>query len=143
MSDFDVLVFDPILSDIHCPVYAAFTIETINKQNAINDKDHFLINKPKTKFIWKSEDAALYKDKLSEVDCSYIEDKLNLLKNSCKIYKRNINKAYRDYENELIKKIRKLQSENPREYWKLIQGKRGPNSIPNISLEIFENILKT
>ena len=32
----------------------------------------FLINKPKTKFIWKSEDAALYEDKLSEVDCSYI-----------------------------------------------------------------------
>ena len=65
MSDFDVLDFDPILSDIHFPVYAAFTIETINKQNAINDKDHFLINKPKTKCIWKSEDAALYKDKLS------------------------------------------------------------------------------
>ena len=51
VSDFDVLDFDPILSDIHCPVYAAFTIKTINKQNAINDKDHFLINKPKTKFI--------------------------------------------------------------------------------------------
>ena len=77
VSDFDVLVFDPILIDIHCPVYAAFTIETMNKQNAINDKDHFLLNKHKTKFIWKSEDAALYKDKLSEVDCSYIEDKLN------------------------------------------------------------------
>ena len=41
VSDFDVLVFDPILSDIHCPVYAAFSIETINKQNAINDRDHF------------------------------------------------------------------------------------------------------
>ena len=77
MSDFDVLDFDPILSDIHCPVYDAFTIETINKQNAINDKDHFLINKPKTKFILKSEDAVLYKDKLSGVDCSYIEGKLN------------------------------------------------------------------
>ena len=65
-------------------------------------------------------------------------ENLNLLKNSCKIYKRNINKAYRDYENELIRKIRKLQSENPREYWKLIQGKRGPNSVPNISLETFK-----
>ena len=64
-------------------------------------------------------------------------ENLNLLQNPCKIYKRNINKAYRDYENELIKKIRKLQSENPREYWKIIQGKRGPNSIPNISLETF------
>ena len=77
VSDFDVLVFDPILSDIHCPVYAALTIETINKQSTINDKDHFLINKPKTKCICKSEDVALYKDKLSEVDCSYIEGKLN------------------------------------------------------------------
>ena len=67
MSDFDVLDFDPILSDIHCPVYAAFTIETINEQNAINDEDHVLINEPKTKFIWNSEDAALYKDKLSEL----------------------------------------------------------------------------
>ena len=28
VSDFDVLDFDPILSDIHCLVYAAFTIET-------------------------------------------------------------------------------------------------------------------
>ena len=201
-------------------------IEKINKnnQNAINDNDHFLINKPETTFIWKSEDAALYKDKLSEVHCSYIEDKLNeaesgdevvsvdiinsiledlskdvasdsgmskpvtakanksrrrslphkpwynsnsesthrnmlgyknkyrklknaenlfLLKQSCKIYKRNINKAYGDYENELIRKIHKLQSENPRENWKLIQGKRGPNSIPNIPLKFFEDILKT
>ena len=54
-------------------------IETINKinQKAINDTDHFLITKPKTTFIWKSED---YKYKLSGVDCSYmmyIEDKLN------------------------------------------------------------------
>ena len=43
----------------------------------MNDKDHFLQNNPKTKFIWKSEDAVLYKDILSEVDYSYIKDKLN------------------------------------------------------------------
>ena len=35
------------------------------------------MNKPKTKFIWNSEDAALYKDKLSEAVCSFIEDKIN------------------------------------------------------------------
>ena len=32
-------------------------------------------------------------------------ENLNLLKNSCKIYKKNINKAYRDYENELRKYV--------------------------------------
>ena len=48
VSDFYVLDSDPILSDIHRPVYAAFKIETItkNNQNAINDQDQFLINKP-------------------------------------------------------------------------------------------------
>ena len=44
MSYVDVLDFDPILSDIHCPV------KKINKntQNSINGKDQFLANKPKT-----------------------------------------------------------------------------------------------
>ena len=42
-------------------------------------------------------------------------EKINPLKHSCKIYKINMNKAYRDYEYELFKKIRKLQFENTRE----------------------------
>ena len=33
-------------------------------------------------------------------------ENLNLLKHSCMIYKRNKNKAYRDYKNTLIEKIR-------------------------------------
>ena len=54
-------------------------METLNKinQNAINDKNHFLINKPKTKCIWKSENSAFYIDKSGEVDSSFLEDKLN------------------------------------------------------------------
>ena len=46
---------------------------TLNKIN----QNHFLINKPKTKCIWKSENSALYKDKSGEVDSSFLEDKLN------------------------------------------------------------------
>ena len=61
-----------------------------------------------------------YKNKYRKLKCV---ENLNLVKGACKQYKRIINKAFRDYENKIILKIRKLQSENPREYWQIIQGK--------------------
>ena len=38
----------------------------------------------------------------------------------------------------MISTLRKLQSENPKEYWRIIQGKRTSEKINNISLAVFK-----
>ena len=45
-------------------------------------------------------------------------ENLNLVKKSSTKYKKIVHKAYSEYKKKLISKLRLLQSENPKEYWK-------------------------
>ena len=36
--------------------------------------------------------------------------------------RKNINKSFREYKSDLSKKIRKLKSSNPKEYWNFLNG---------------------
>ena len=66
-------------------------------------------------------------------------DNLDLTRKASKNYKKKVNKAYCEYQKKLIDKLRKLQSENPKEYWKIIQGKQTSEIYHKISLETFKD----
>ena len=59
-----------------------------------------------------------------------------------KQYKKTVNKAFREYKKATINKLRTLQSENPKEYWNIIQGKTKQVNETKISLDIFEQHFK-
>ena len=48
---------------------------------------------------------------------------LQQLRRTGKDYKNEINKAVRKYKQQVIHKIRNLKSENPRDYWNIINNK--------------------
>ena len=48
---------------------------------------------------------------------------LQQLRHTGKDYKNEINKAVRKYKQQVIHKIRNLKSENPRDYWDIINNK--------------------
>ena len=54
-----------------------------------------------------------------------------------KQYKKTVNKAFREYKKATINKLRTLQSENPKEYWDIIQGETKQVNETKISLDIF------
>ena len=72
----------------------------------------------------------------------YREDKntenFNLVKKSSTKYKKIIHKAYSEYKKKLISKLRLLQSENPKEYWKIIKGEKKSEVQHKISLDLFK-----
>ena len=78
VSDFEVLDFDPSLSDIHCAVYAAFKPDTLNSSDKNINEPVIRLN-PKTSdfFKWKSEGADSFKNQLSRLDITHIELNLN------------------------------------------------------------------
>ena len=47
-----------------------------------------------------------------------------------KLYKNDINKKFRQYQDSLIKRIRNLQSTDPKQYWNILN--RGSNSRQNL-----------
>ena len=49
-----------------------------------------------------------------------------------------VHKAYAEYKQQMIHKLRLLQSENPKEYWKIIKGEKTSEIHSNISLDIFK-----
>ena len=51
-------------------------------------------------------------------------------------YKSTLNKAYKDYRAKLQRKIKKLRSSNPKEYWNIVNGK-GPKEHHNINIVDF------
>ena len=65
-----------------------------------------------------------------------------LLKQSGRQYKKELNKAFRDYKHKLVNKIRALKSTNPREYWSIINGKSIITELNKPSLEVFYNHFK-
>ena len=67
-----------------------------------------------------------------------ISENLNLIRNSCKQYKAATNKAFKKYKKHTITKLRKLHTENPKEYWKIIQGKQNSKVIEQIFIETFQ-----
>ena len=63
---------------------------------------------------------------------------LNLVKKSSTKYKKIVHKAYSGYKKKLISKLRLLQSENPKEYWKIIKGEKKSEVQHKISLDLFK-----
>ena len=59
-----------------------------------------------------------------------------------KQYRKTVNKAFREYKKATTNKLRTLQSENPKEYWNIIQGKTKQVNETKISLDIFEQHFK-
>ena len=65
-------------------------------------------------------------------------ENLNLVKKSSTKYKKIVHKAYSEYKSKLISKLRLLQSENPKEYWKIIKGEKKSEVQHKISLDLFK-----
>ena len=49
-----------------------------------------------------------------------------------------VHKAYAEYKQKIVHKLRLLQSENPKKYWKIIKGDKTSENHYNISLDIFK-----
>ena len=62
---------------------------------------------------------------------------LQQLRQTGKDYKNEINKAVRKYKQQVIHKIRNLKSENPRDYWNIINNKNNSKTTAKVSLDIF------
>ena len=65
-------------------------------------------------------------------------ENLNLVRKSSTTYKKIVHKSYTEYKRKIIHKLRLLQSENPKEYWKIIKGEKTSEIHSNISLDIFK-----
>ena len=55
-----------------------------------------------------------------------------------RLYKKSINKAFKKYQNYLIKKIRGLKSPNPKAYWDIIKDKKDNKNTHQIPMEMFK-----
>ena len=53
----------------------------------------------------------------------------NLLKAVSKNYKHTSNKHKKQFQNLKIEKLRRIKNANPKEYWKIINSTKKPNSI--------------
>ena len=53
----------------------------------------------------------------------------NLLKAVSKSYKHTLNKHKKQFQNLKIEKLRRIKNANPKEYWKIINSTKKPNSI--------------
>ena len=58
-----------------------------------------------------------------------------------RLYKKSINKAFKKYQNDLIKKIRGLKSTNPKAYWDMIKDKKDNKTPPKSTWKCLKNIL--
>ena len=65
-------------------------------------------------------------------------ENLNFARKSSIKYKKIVHKAYSKYKQILIHKLRLLQSENPKEYWKIIREGKTLETHHNIYLDIFK-----
>ena len=52
--------------------------------------------------------------------------------------KKEIKKAVRKYEQQVIHKIRNLKSENTRNYWHIVNSKNSAKTIAKVSIEVFK-----
>ena len=64
------------------------------------------------------------------------------LRQTGKDYRKEINKAVRKYKQQAIHQIRNLKSENPRDYWHIINNKNSAKTIAKVSLEVFKEHFK-
>ena len=60
-----------------------------------------------------------------------------LVKNNCKLYKKEVKKQHRIYYKQLNKKIKCLKSTNSKEYWSILTGKSKDSAIEKVKLECF------
>ena len=68
---------------------------------------------------------------------------LQQLRQTGKDYKNEINKAVRKYKQQVIHTIRNLKSENPRDYWNIINKKITKKQLLKLLLRYLGNTLKT
>ena len=55
-----------------------------------------------------------------------------------KLYKKDINKKFRDYQNGIINKIRSLEPSDPKQHWAILnKGSNYKQTLHNISTEVF------
>ena len=59
--------------------------------------------------------------------------------NSGRNYKKQINKAFKNYKQNIVRKIHPLKSENPKDYWNIINGKKPFNISDKMSPTILFN----
>ena len=220
ISDFDILDFDGILSDIHCPIYAAFrSIPQILAHDKVRNCETPNMGE-RIKYKWNANFIDIYKANVTnfknnieesihqaEVKTSLLGDdinnivnvisealkkaaynsgmgksckktklknrrrqlphkpwynecceksrktmikcrnnyrrqqsveNLNLVRKSSTTYRKIVHKAYTEYKRKIIHKLRLLQSENHKEYWKIIKGEKTSEIHSNISLDIFK-----
>ena len=60
-----------------------------------------------------------------------------MLQQSSKHYKKTMNKFIRQYNKQKEKKLRNLQSKNPKEYWKFLNSLKTRHSLAGPKLEEF------
>ena len=65
-------------------------------------------------------------------------ENLDLVEKSSTKYKKIVHKAYSEHKNKLFPTLRLRQSENPKEYWKIIKGERKSEAQHKISLDLFK-----
>ena len=56
------------------------------------------------------------------------------LSNAEKLYKKTLDKCQKQYGDDMIGKLKRMRSQNPKEYWKILNQGRSKRQ-PNISIE--------
>ena len=85
VSDFEVLDFDPLLSDLHCVITLTLKYKCSNPRNVDLDKDYTTnqdssyVRRPPNKPNWKPDLTHQYQQKLNRTDISGIMFALNEL----------------------------------------------------------------
>jgi len=106
-------------------------------------------NKKKVKQEWWNEECQEARNYFFQArkKCSMRmnEDSFAARREANKKYKKAINKAMNDYKKDIVVRIRKLQSKNPKEYWEIINKcntKRKEEVLNKISCEAFAEHFK-
>ena len=65
-----------------------------------------------------------------------------IMNSAGRLYKKSINKAFEKYQNDLIMKIRRLKSTNPKAYWDVIKDEKNNKNTPKSPWEYLKKHFK-
>ena len=112
-----------------------------NKKTNVKKRRRQLSHNP-----WYDDCCEKFRKSMIKFRKKYRKDKntenLNLVKKSRTKYKKIVHKAYSEYKKKLISRLRLLQAENPKEYWKIIKGAKKSEVQHKISLDLFKEHFK-
>ena len=95
---------------------------------------------------WYNQDCEIKRREYIKFENIYRQLKnvnnLDLLRPAGKVYKKEINKAFRKYKETIVHKVRQLKTSNARENWSIISGKKSNKILRNISLEVLREHFK-